>query len=92
MQFSIRLKRVLLFAAVVLELETLESNDWLKLNPSETGYYRVNYDDAMWSTLNNQLMTNHTVFAELDRSNLIDDAFNLAPWVDVTIRMIKTIQ
>ena len=65
--------------AIDLNFGTLQSDDWVKLNPGVTGYYRVDYEDAIWETIAQQLMTNMTVFTELDRSHLIDDAFNLAP-------------
>jgi len=51
---------------------------WIKANVGQTGFYRVNYDQKNWNRLTNQLSSNHKVFAAVDRSGLIDDAFNLA--------------
>jgi len=51
---------------------------WFKLNPGQTGYYRVNYDLATWQGISEQLLNNHSILSEIDRSNLIDDGFNLA--------------
>lgn len=51
---------------------------WIKANVGQTGFYRVNYEKKNWDRLIKQLKTNHKVFASVDRSGLIDDAFNLA--------------
>lgn len=58
---------------------TVAAGGWIKLNVGQKGYYRVNYEDSMWATIAAQLESNMTVFSEVDRSNLLDDAFNLAP-------------
>ncbi|KAG8193296.1 hypothetical protein JTE90_003783 [Oedothorax gibbosus] len=51
---------------------------WLKLNVNQTGFYRVMYDDDLWTTLINLLHTNHTIFKPADRANLLEDALTLA--------------
>lgn len=57
----------------------LDTDVWIKLNPGQKGYYRVNYEVSMWTAFVNQLTTDPSAFTEADRSNLLDDAFNLAP-------------
>ncbi|KAL1465056.1 hypothetical protein WDU94_004651 [Cyamophila willieti] len=51
---------------------------WVKVNRHQVGYFRVNYEPDMWKALIDQLITDHTVLDPRDRSNLLDDAFNLA--------------
>nr|ADK11710.1 aminopeptidase N [Leptinotarsa decemlineata] len=57
----------------------LEGESWIILNNQQTGFYRVNYDDILWSriikTLKGGDMKNIHV---LNRAQLIDDAFNVA--------------
>ena len=47
-------------------------------NIQETGYFRVNYDDANWQLLVNQLADDHTAIHVINRAQLIDDALDLA--------------
>uniref|UniRef100_A0A8D8TSY1 Aminopeptidase n=2 Tax=Cacopsylla melanoneura TaxID=428564 RepID=A0A8D8TSY1_9HEMI len=51
---------------------------WIKVNSHQVGYFRVNYEPDMWKILIDQLNEDHTVLDARDRSNLLDDAFNLA--------------
>lgn len=51
-----------------------EQEDFVYLNVDRTGYYRVNYDYASWK----KLTTNFPSLPALTRSQLVDDAFNLA--------------
>eukprot|EP00112_Aurelia_sp_Birch-Aquarium-sp1_P011384 Seg2393.3 transcript_id=Seg2393.3/GoldUCD/mRNA.D3Y31 product="Endoplasmic reticulum aminopeptidase 2" protein_id=Seg2393.3/GoldUCD/D3Y31 len=51
---------------------------WFKANIGQTGLYRVNYDQGLWSRLSHALLKNHKVFGERDRAGLIDDAFTFA--------------
>lgn len=51
-----------------------EADDFVYLNVDRTGYYRVNYDYASWK----KLTTNFPSLPALTRSQLVDDAFNLA--------------
>nr|XP_009860488.1 glutamyl aminopeptidase [Ciona intestinalis] len=67
-----------------LAIGTLNPNDYFKLNPGQQGYYRVNYEVSMWNTISQQLLNDHTVFNETDRSNLMDDALTLAPAKKIT--------
>ena len=50
---------------------------WIKANINQSGFYRVNYDAAMWRMLTQLMTTKHTTFSPTDRAQLIDDAFTL---------------
>lgn len=60
------------------EIEVPATNGVIKLNRGQTGYYRVKYDGVLQQRIIDQLNTAHTEIDELDRTGLIDDAFNLA--------------
>lgn len=51
---------------------------WIKFNIDQYGYYRVNYEPAMWSDLISILHENPEALNATDRGNLLDDAFYLA--------------
>lgn len=51
---------------------------WIKFNMNETGFYRVNYPEFMWKRLSKELSSDTNKLSIADRSNLLDDAFNLA--------------
>lgn len=57
---------------------TWDGIGWMKGNVGQTGFYRVNYEQAQWSALTNQMDTDYTKFDVKDRAGLMDDAFNLA--------------
>lgn len=50
----------------------------LKVNNDHIGFYRVNHDDLMWTTISQQLLTNQMEFDAADRTSFIDDVFALA--------------
>ncbi|XP_048858596.1 glutamyl aminopeptidase-like isoform X2 [Brienomyrus brachyistius] len=50
----------------------------LKVNRDFMGFYRVNYNDLLWSSVSQQLLQDHRVFSKADRAGYIDDAFFLA--------------
>lgn len=52
--------------------------DWIKFNKDQVGYYRVNYEDAMWTSLNQALESNINSMSALDRAHLLNDVFSLA--------------
>ncbi|KAJ3594190.1 hypothetical protein NHX12_006521 [Muraenolepis orangiensis] len=52
--------------------------DWLLVNLETSGFYRVNYDQGNWERLLAQLDHNHQDIPEVNRAQLISDAFNLA--------------
>lgn len=55
------------------------ANDWIILNHRQTGFYRINYDEANWNLIIKELNEgNHQTIPVLNRAQLIDDAFNLA--------------
>lgn len=55
-----------------------EKWNWLKVNANQIGFYRVNYDEEIWSALAKQLENDHQKLSVADRSNLLDDAFAMA--------------
>ena len=57
---------------------------WIKANINQSGFYRVNYDAVMWTTLTRVMTTHHSTFSPTDRAQLIDDAFTLT-WYELTI-------
>ncbi|XP_055325495.1 uncharacterized protein LOC129579438 [Sitodiplosis mosellana] len=52
--------------------------EWLVVNVQQTGYYRVNYDDASWKAIDKVLHDSHETIHVLNRAQLVDDALNLA--------------
>ncbi|XP_058826206.1 aminopeptidase N isoform X2 [Topomyia yanbarensis] len=60
-------------ASIEVEIDT-DPADYFYLNFDRTGYYRVNYDYASWKRLTH----NFPHLPPLTRSQLVDDAFNLA--------------
>ncbi|XP_053685993.1 aminopeptidase N-like [Sabethes cyaneus] len=56
----------------------LQENDFVLINPLARGYYRVNYDPQTWESLIYNLYENTKSIDKLSRSQLIDDAMNLA--------------
>lgn len=50
---------------------------WIKANVNQSGFYRVMYDETMWSELIQVLKKKHTTLNPADRASLIDDAFTL---------------
>ncbi|CAH1134417.1 unnamed protein product [Ceutorhynchus assimilis] len=59
---------------------TVSSNlSWIVLNNLQTGYYRVNYDSNLWLKLATALQqTNFSGIPEINRAQIVNDAFNLA--------------
>ncbi|XP_023246433.1 aminopeptidase N-like [Copidosoma floridanum] len=52
---------------------------WLIFNVQQTGFYRVNYDEAAWRRIFSVLDSdNFTCIHEINRAMIIDDLFNLA--------------
>lgn len=60
---SIRIFRILFNKypfLVVLDV-TVNDDGWLKVNPNQTGYYRVNYPPENWNNLAKTLQNDHVV-------------------------------
>lgn len=51
---------------------------WIKFNKDQVGYYRVNYEPDMWTTLINLLKDETETLSIANRGHLINDAFSLA--------------
>ncbi|EDV93149.1 GH18428 [Drosophila grimshawi] len=51
---------------------------WIKFNHDQVGYYRVNYDQALWQSLANQMVAKPDAFSAGDRASILNDAFALA--------------
>lgn len=58
-------KEVLIYLFMFSVEITWDGIGWIKGNVGQTGFYRVNYEQAQWSALTNQMDTDYTV------SNLI---------------------
>ncbi|XP_050293247.1 membrane alanyl aminopeptidase-like [Anthonomus grandis grandis] len=56
----------------------LNGSDWIVLNNKQAGFYRVEYDNTLWSAIKTQLKSNHLKIDVLNRAQLISDTFNLA--------------
>ncbi|CAH0725368.1 unnamed protein product, partial [Brenthis ino] len=65
-------------AALRFNIPGLNESEWYILNKQQTGYYRVNYDEANWRALANALQRSHGTIHLLNRAQIIDDSFNLA--------------
>ncbi|XP_066912412.1 glutamyl aminopeptidase-like isoform X1 [Clytia hemisphaerica] len=62
----------------IVAFDAAKAEGWIKMNVDQKGFYRVNYEEENWKALSNQLVKDHKVLSTSDRSNLIDDAFELA--------------
>jgi len=60
---------------------------WIKLNVNQTGYYRVNYEESLWTLLIQQLTSNPDSFEIADRAHLLNDAFALADASQLSYRI-----
>ncbi|KAJ8681944.1 hypothetical protein QAD02_017736 [Eretmocerus hayati] len=56
-----------------------DANDsWIIFNVNKRGYYRVNYDEASWSSIASVLRNQSKEIPISTRASIIDDAFSLA--------------
>lgn len=74
-----------------------DENDWIVANLQQTGYYRVNYDQANWNLLIAQLNSeDFEAIHALNRAQLVDDSFSLAQAelisYDTAFRVIEYLQ
>ncbi|KAK3612375.1 hypothetical protein CHS0354_031968 [Potamilus streckersoni] len=77
----------------LLQTSLDQSTSWIKFNVNQTGFYRVNYPDDLWQRFGHILLNSGpSVMAPVDRSGLLDDAFNLARggYLNYTIAMELT--
>ncbi|XP_066141793.1 membrane alanyl aminopeptidase-like [Euwallacea fornicatus] len=56
----------------------LNDSDWIILNNRQSGFYRVDYDVDLWTSIKTQLHSNHLKIDVLNRAQLISDAYNFA--------------
>ncbi|XP_063231804.1 endoplasmic reticulum aminopeptidase 1-like isoform X2 [Bacillus rossius redtenbacheri] len=70
-----------------VRFEVNETVEWIKVNVNQSGFYRVMYDEEMWTAIILAMRQNHLIFSAADRASLIDDAFTLsrAGLLNVTI-------
>ncbi|XP_053377176.1 aminopeptidase N-like isoform X1 [Mercenaria mercenaria] len=54
------------------------ADEWILGNIDQYGYYRVNYEDSNWKLLIQQLKTKHKVISNINRAQIINDAWSLA--------------
>ncbi|KAK9505908.1 hypothetical protein O3M35_009875 [Rhynocoris fuscipes] len=68
-----------LWSSVSNTVIPLEGASWIKLNSKQVGFYRVKYTDSQWLQFAKILTDDPQVLSSAeDRSNLLDDAFDLA--------------
>ncbi|XP_060551724.1 aminopeptidase N-like isoform X2 [Ruditapes philippinarum] len=53
-------------------------DQWILGNVGQYGYYMVNYEDSNWKALIQQLRSKHTVISNINRAQIINDAWSLA--------------
>ncbi|KAJ8281412.1 hypothetical protein GJAV_G00067380 [Gymnothorax javanicus] len=53
------------------------AGELLKINQENMGFYRVNHQASMWTTISEHLITNHTEYSAADRCGYVDDVFAL---------------
>ncbi len=61
---------------LILNISTLNANDWLLINKQATGYFRVLYDEENYRLLSEAMVRNVSQFHMLNRGQLIDDTYN----------------
>ena len=58
---------------------------WFKANRNGTGFYRVNYPKENWDALTKALINDHNTFTPADRTQLLNDAFSLSRYHDISV-------
>ncbi|XP_060527204.1 membrane alanyl aminopeptidase [Cylas formicarius] len=56
----------------------INNQGWIIINNQQSGFYRVNYDTALWSRIKETLQENHTEIDVLNRAQLLNDVYNFA--------------
>ena len=74
------------------ELE-VEADTPLVINVKQTGFFRVNYDQANWALIADQLLNDHLGIHLMNRAQLLDDAFNVAKagFLDYRVALDQTL-
>lgn len=60
-----------------VRFEVNQNLKWIKANVNQSGFYRVKYDESLWTVIIETLRKNHLTFSAADRASLMDDAFTL---------------
>jgi glutamyl aminopeptidase len=61
-------------ANILVVVEKPAGARWIKFNPNQIGYYRVNYDEGDWYSL----MRNVKEFSVSDKAHLLEESFSIA--------------
>jgi len=71
----------------------IEADTPLVINVKQTGFYRVNYDQANWALIADQLLNDHQGIHLMNRAQLLDDAFNVAKagFLDYRVALDQTL-
>ncbi|KAL4221699.1 hypothetical protein ACF0H5_019954 [Mactra antiquata] len=78
-------KKLLIFDR---ELQNLtEPGNWIVANLKQWGYYRVNYEEKIWSNLIGQFKKDHTIIHKVNRAQIINDLFSLTKAELVPLRL-----
>ncbi|RZC34917.1 glutamyl aminopeptidase [Asbolus verrucosus] len=56
---------------------------WIKFNPSQVGYYRVNYDESDWQNL----ISHVEELSVSDRTHLLEESFSIAESGDLSYKI-----
>lgn len=62
----------------IATLPEVAEDEWFLLNSQQTGFYRIDYDDALRSKISNALKLDFQKIPYENRALLIDDTFTLA--------------
>ncbi|XP_060525053.1 aminopeptidase N-like [Cylas formicarius] len=61
----------------------LDDGEWILFNIQSSGFYRVNYDQELWSRIISVLMESPDQIHVLNRAQVLDDIFNIAKIGDI---------
>lgn len=68
----------LLFFSLVVIITIDKPFKFVKFNKNQVGFYRVNYEEDMWKSIQSGLESDISIMTVLDRAHLLHDAFSLA--------------
>nr|ADK11709.1 aminopeptidase N [Leptinotarsa decemlineata] len=79
MKFNSTSPKVWLTPNGTANITLMQGDSWIILNNQVTGYFRVNYDNELWSRIGTALKSeNFSDIPEIHRAQIVDDLFNLA--------------